>query len=145
MKEATIDDLRRFIEPAKWFHAQTNIAGEFHRNHFLYYWEEAFRTETGRVFYSGDDEVVEAIAVRTGLAQFDMANVATVAFWYTKDDREGLSGGLLFNRVLAELEKAGIKRISISALIDFKFEQTTWFLESAGFKAKEVLHQREVS
>jgi hypothetical protein len=145
MKEATIDDLRRFIEPAKWFHAKTKIDGEFHVNHFLYYWEEAFRTKTGRVFYSGDDEVLEAIAVRTGLAQFDMAKVSTVAFWYTKDDRDGLSGGLLFNRVLAELDKAGIKRIAISALIDFKFEQTTWFLESAGFKAKEVLHQREVS
>ena len=146
MKQATIEDLQRFIEPAKWFHQQTKIAGEFHKNYFLFYWEEAMRQGSGLVFYTErDGKVVEAIGVRIGLAMFDGAAVATVAFWFTEDDRNGLGLGLMFNRLLAEMIDRRIKRISLSALYSYRFEQVSVFLERAGFTAKEVFFQREVA
>ena len=146
MKIATIEDLERFIEPAKWFFEQTKLSGSFKPECFLNYWRNLISAGIGQVFYvERDGEVVEAIGFIHALGKSDGEHVASVDFWFVKHDDSGLGIALMFNRFLAALEEMEIKRLTINALYSFRFAQVSMFLERAGFVAREVVYQREVA
>lgn len=145
MKVATIEDLKRFIQPARWFFEKTKIAGVFKPDVFIKHWESLLELKYGTVFFSErDGRVSEAIGIVVGDSMFDGEPIASIAFWFVQEERTDLGVALMFNRLLQTLQSWKIKRINVSALYSFHFAETSVFLEKAGFVAKEAYFQREI-
>lgn len=147
MIEASIGDIQdKAVEPARWFFEKTKMEGQFIPARFIEFWRRLIFAGVGHIYYrESGRKVVEAIGFVCSESQFNHITSATILFWFVGDERNNLAIGLMFNNLLGILEEMKIDRINFNALLEYRFEQVSSFLEGGGFVGKEILYQRKVN
>jgi hypothetical protein len=139
---ATVEDLPKVLDLAKWFYCKVSPEGEFSAEAFLKAWTHLLSTGSGLIMRRGD---MEAIGVILYPDPNDGFLAAGFSFWYVAGDDNSLANGLLHNELMGKLKSLGVRRSFCANRLGPRYSRVEKFLLHDGYRPEEVVFRKDLN